>query len=167
MKDGITDAARLLGLDGAEQAKLRGRINISDPGESPYALRCDLDRKKTETLLIIDQFEELLIQTPEDKRAPFVEFLCALADGPFGFRILLTLRADYFNLDDSLAKLRSRLWADHQDAVFRLKRMSGEALAETAREPLALVGFKDQAAVEALIPCCWRANARLKLPMRR
>jgi TIR domain len=151
LKDGITDAAKLLGLDGGEQAKLRGRINISDLGESAYALRCDLDRKKTETLLIIDQFEELLIQTPEDKRGPFADFLCALADGPFGFRILLTLRADYFNLDDSLANLRARLWADGQDAVFRLKRMSPEALAETAREPLALAGFRDQPQVEALI----------------
>ncbi len=103
LKDGITDAARLLGMEGAEQSQLRARLNISDPGESAYALRCDLDRKKTETLLIIDQFEELLIQTPEEKRAPFVDFLCALADGPFGFRILLTLRADYFNFDDSLS----------------------------------------------------------------
>jgi hypothetical protein len=151
LKDGLSDAARLLGLSGAEQAQLRGRINISDPGESAFALRCDLDRRQTETLLIVDQFEELLIQTPEEKRAPFVDFLCALADGPFGFRILLTLRADYFNFDDSLQLLRSRLWADHQGAVFRLKRMSGEALAETAREPLALAGFMDEAAVEALI----------------
>ena len=151
LKDGITDAAKLLGLNGDEQSKLRGRLNISDPGESAYALRCDLDRTKTETLLIIDQFEELLIQTPEDKRAPFVDFLCALSDRPFGFRILLTLRADYFNLDDSLKQLRSRLWADGQDAVFRLKRMSEQALAEAAREPLALVGFRDQPAVDALI----------------
>jgi WD40 repeat protein len=151
LKDGIADAAELLGLDGGEQAKLRGRINIAYPGESVYALRCDLDRRQTETLLIIDQFEELLIQTPEDKRAPFADFLCALADSAFGVRILLTLRADYFNLDDSLAKLRSRLWADGQDAVFRLRRMSGEALAQTAREPLALAGFKDRPQVEALI----------------
>ncbi len=151
LKDGITDAAKLLGLDGGEQSRLRGRVNIAGAGESAYALRCDLDRRQTETLLIIDQFEELLIQTPEEKRAPFADFLCALADGHFGFRILLTLRADYFNLDDSLQQLRSRLWDDGQDAVFRLKRMSGEALAETAREPLALAGFNDQAAVEALI----------------
>jgi WD40 repeat protein len=156
LKDGITDAAKLLGLNGTEQSQLRSRLDISNIGESAYALRCDLDRKKTETLLIIDQFEELLIQTPEDKRAPFVDFLCTLADGPFGFRILLTLRADYFNLDDSLQQLRSRLWADGQDAVFRLRRMSDQALAETAREPLGLVGFKDQAAVEALIQAIQR-----------
>jgi hypothetical protein len=97
LKDGITDAAKLLGLSGAEQAQLRDRVNISDPGESAYALRCDLDRKKTETLLIIDQFEELLIQTPEDKRAPFADFLCALTDGadvrsaPESFVLWLTL----------------------------------------------------------------------------
>jgi TIR domain len=82
LKDGITDAAKLLGMEGAEQSRLRNGLNISDPGESAYALRCDLDRKKTETLLIIDQFEELLIQTPEEKRVPFADFLCALADGP-------------------------------------------------------------------------------------
>jgi hypothetical protein len=39
-KDGITDAAKLLGLNGAEQSQLRARLNISDPGESAYALRC-------------------------------------------------------------------------------------------------------------------------------
>jgi TPR repeat protein len=156
LKDGLTDAARLLGLSGAEQSQLRSRLNISDPGESAYALRCDLDRKQTETLLVVDQFEELLIQTPEEKRAPFADFLCALADGPFGFRILLTLRADYFSLDDSLQQLRLRLWADGQDAVFRLKRMSSAALAETAREPLALAGFKDKAQVEALIQAIQR-----------
>ncbi|MCI0600864.1 MAG: toll/interleukin-1 receptor domain-containing protein [Beijerinckiaceae bacterium] len=151
LKNGFIDAARHLGLSIADQLQLRKELNISDPGQSAFILQCNLDRKKTETLLIIDQFEELLIQTPEDKRAPFADFLCALADGAFGFRILLTLRADYFNLDDSLANLSSRLWADGQDAVFRLKRMSPEALAETAREPLALAGFKDQPQVEALI----------------
>ncbi|MGH6812924.1 MAG: toll/interleukin-1 receptor domain-containing protein, partial [Methylocella sp.] len=156
LKDGVTDAARLVGLNGAEQSGLRARLNLTDASESAYALRCDLDRRQTETLLIIDQFEELLIQTPEDKRAPFADFLCALADGPFGFRILLTLRADYFNFDDSLQQLRSRLWADGQDAVFRLRRMSDQALAETAREPLALVGFRDQATVEALIQAIQR-----------
>jgi hypothetical protein len=143
-------------MPGAEQSRLRDRLKISDAGESAYALRCDLDRKRTETLLIIDQFEESLIQTSEEKRAPFVDFLCALADGPFGFRILLTLRADYFNFDDSLQQLRSRLWADGQDAVFRLKRMSDQSLAETTRGPLALVGFPDQAAVDALIQAIQR-----------
>jgi Transposase len=88
--------------------------------------------------------------------APFADFLCALADGPFGFRILLTLRADYFNLDESLQQLRSRLWADGQDAVFRLRRMSPEALAEAAREPLALAGFRDRPQVEALIQAIQR-----------
>jgi len=156
LKDGITDTAKLLGLGGTEQSGLRGRVDISDFGESAYALRCDLDRKTTETLLIVDQFEELLIQTPEEKRAPFVELLCALVDGCYSFRILLTLRADYFNFDDSLATLRSRLWANHQDAVFRLRRMSDSALAETARAPLALVGFKDRPEVDALIQAIQR-----------
>jgi hypothetical protein len=160
LKNGFIDAAKLLGLSIADQSQLRKELNISDPGQSAFILQCNLDRKKTETLLIIDQFEELLIQTPEEKRAPFVNFLCALADGPFGFRILLTIRADYFNFDESLEKLRSRLWADGQDAVFRLKRMSGEALAETAREPLALVGFKDQLAVDALIQAIQRDSDR-------
>jgi hypothetical protein len=73
-KDGITDAAKLLGMEGAEQSSLRSRLDISDPGESAYALRCDLDRKKTETLLIIDQFEELLIQTPRRETRAFRRF---------------------------------------------------------------------------------------------
>ena len=40
--------------------------------------------------------------------------------------------------------------------MFRLKRMSDQALAETAREPLALAGFRDQAAVDALIQAIQR-----------
>ncbi len=151
LKDGLTDAAALLGLDGTARSNLRGRVDIFDVGETAYALRCDLDRKRTETLLVVDQFEELLSETPEAARAAFATFLCRLADGAFGFRILLTLRADYFNLDDSLHELRSRLWVDHQDPVFRLRRMSDAALAETAREPLALVGFANDPDVEALI----------------
>ena len=35
LKYGITDATKLLGLNGAEQSQLRGRLNISDPGEAP------------------------------------------------------------------------------------------------------------------------------------
>jgi TIR domain len=46
LKDGITDAAQLFGLKGSEQSQLRGRLNISDAGESAYALRCDRVRRR-------------------------------------------------------------------------------------------------------------------------
>jgi hypothetical protein len=151
LKDGLTVAAQALGLAGGEQCDLRKRLDIADASESAYALRCDLDSKKTETLLIIDQFEELLTETPEEKRAPFVDLLCRLADGPFGFRVLLTLRNDYFAFGESLHDLRKRLWADGQDAVFKLERMGPAALAATAREPLALAGLRDPATIDALV----------------
>ena len=55
-------------------------------------------REKTATLLIVDQFEELFTATPDALVAPFVKLLLDLADGDKDFRILLTVRADYFNL---------------------------------------------------------------------
>jgi hypothetical protein len=45
----------------------------------------------------------LIIQTPEEKLEPFVDFLCTLADGLLGFRILLTLQADYRCVDPSMS----------------------------------------------------------------
>ena len=54
--------------------------------------------RKTATLLIVDQFEELFTATPDALVAPFVKLLLDFADSDKDFRVLITVRADYFNL---------------------------------------------------------------------
>ncbi|MBT7070937.1 MAG: SUMF1/EgtB/PvdO family nonheme iron enzyme [Anaerolineae bacterium] len=48
-------------------------------------------------LILIDQFEELLVSTPSDIRADFVAALANLLDSPMDVTVLLTLRDDFYN----------------------------------------------------------------------
>jgi WD40 repeat protein len=151
LKNGVNDAAERLGFGGDLRASLRKRIDPANTEETAYALRCDLPRAKTETLLIIDQFEELLTQTLPDKRRGFVDLVTELVDGSFGFRCLLTIRADHYNLCSPFEKLFGRLQRDNQAALLRLKRISNAGLAEAIRKPLRMAGHRDEAKAKALI----------------
>lgn len=95
---GITEAAEKLGRSADERASLRRRVALADPSETAYALQCDLPVTKTASLLIVDQFEELVTETPDPLGGPFVKLLLDLADSDKNAHVLLTVRADYFNL---------------------------------------------------------------------
>jgi WD40 repeat protein len=142
LKRGVTEAAERLGRSADQCTGLRKRVDVADPSETAYAIRCDLPVGKTETLLVVDQFEELLTETAEAARAPFVGLLMTLAAGG-GFRIVLTLRADHFNLCRPLTNLFERLTRDNYDAVLRLRRITDAGIAEAVRKPLALAGHTD------------------------
>ncbi|MGD9916013.1 MAG: TIR domain-containing protein [Rhizobiaceae bacterium] len=144
MRRGLTEAAERMGVAPSERAALRTRLSFANLSESAYALRCDLPAGTTETLLVVDQFEELLTETPEHLRAPFIDFLMQLSAlrEPGGFRILLTVRADYFNLCKPFADLYARLAAAADPATLRLKRISDEGLMEAVRKPLELAGYR-------------------------
>ena len=159
---GVTEAAEKLGRSPDERAGLRRRVAVSDPSETAYAVQCDLPARKTATLLIVDQFEELFTATPDGRTAPFVSLLSALAEKDI--RILLTVRADYFNLlsdikDDERQPVKGadgktlfeRLTADGGDAILRLKRISEAALSDVVCKPLRLAGENDPAAEAALL----------------
>lgn len=150
LKRGVTEAAERLGCSADQCAGLRKRVDLADPSETAYAIRCDLPVGKAETLLVVDQFEELLTETAEAARPPFVDFLIALA-ARGGFRIVLTLRADHFNLCRPLAKLFEHLTRDNYDAVLRLGRITDAGIAEAVRKPLALAGHTDLAEQDAVI----------------
>ncbi|MBR1279005.1 TIR domain-containing protein [Bradyrhizobium sp. AUGA SZCCT0283] len=150
LKRAVTEAAERLGRSADECAGLRKRVDLEDPSETAYAIRCDLPVGKTETLLVVDQFEELLTETMETVRAPFVDFLIALAGGG-RFRIVLTLRADHFNLCRPLANLFEHLTRDNYDAVLRLRRITNEGIAEAVRKPLALAGHTHVVEQDAVI----------------
>ncbi len=164
LRTGITEAAEKLGRSGDERAGLRRRVAVADPSETAFALQCDLPAKKTATLLIVDQFEELFTTTTDALAGPFVRLLLALAGGDKDVRILLTIRADYFNLlsdikdvdgqavrDGHGRTLFERLGADNGEAILRLKRISDDGLSEAVCKPLRLAGEKDEAAQAALV----------------
>ena len=69
LRRGVTEAAERLERSADQCAALRKRIVAADPSETAYAIRCDLPTERTETLLIVDQFEELLTETAEAQRA--------------------------------------------------------------------------------------------------
>ncbi len=161
---GVTEAAEKLGRTPEERASLRSRITLAHPSETAYALQCDLAAKTTVTLLIVDQFEELITSNPDSVIAAFIKLLLALADGDKWVRILLTIRADYFNLLSDIndvggeavrgangTSLFERLQADGGDPILRLKRVSDEGLVEAVCEPLRRAGHNDEAGQLALV----------------
>jgi len=150
LKQGVTEAAERLGRSAEQCAALRKRIDAADPSETAYAIRCDLPVGRTETLLIVDQFEELLTETGEIQRAPFVDLLMAL-EAAGGFRIVLTLRADHFNLCRPFSNLFEHLTRDGHDAVLRLRRITDQGIVEAVRRPLRLAGHTDVSEQDAVI----------------
>jgi len=150
LKRGVTEAAERLGRSTDQCAALRKRIDAADPSETAYAIRCDLSISTTETLLVVDQFEELLTETAEVQRASMVDLLMAL-EAIGGFRIVLTLRADHFNLCRSFAKLFEHLTRDNHAAVLRLRRITDAGLIEAVRGPLKLAGHTDIPEQDAVI----------------
>ena len=116
--------------------------------ETAHAIRCDLPPETTQTLLIVDQFEELLTQTQEAARQPFVDLLLSLAEN--GFHVLLTIRSDYFNLLSAHDRLWQRLAQDNSAPVYRLRRISNEGLVDVVKRPLVMAGLGDSDEIEAL-----------------
>jgi WD40 repeat protein len=150
LKRGVTEAAERLGRSAEQCAALRRRIAPEDPSETAYAIRCDLPVGNTETLLIVDQFEELLTETAERLRPPFVDLLMGL-QAVGGFRVVLTLRADHFNLCRPLGNLFEHLTRDNHGAVLRLQRITDQGIIEAVRRPLRLAGHTDVVEQDALI----------------
>jgi hypothetical protein len=80
-----------------------------------------------------------------------------MADGSSDVRVLITVRADYFNLasgiKDASCKpaLFERLTADNNAAILRLKAMSTEGIKEAVCRPLKLAGEGDEVANKALL----------------
>ncbi len=148
LKIGLTHAAERLGKQPDEIAALRKRLDLSDPSESAFALRCDLDPQTTDTLLVVDQFEELLTQTPSAQRQPFVDFLMALVDphAQRRFRIVLTMRADYANLLKRFPALHEALCVSNGAPTLRLKGISDQGLEQVVKRPLAMGGVAPQTA---------------------
>jgi hypothetical protein len=116
----------------------------------PAYLRCGLDADRTRTLVIVDQFEELLTLAPKEYRQSYVELLLSLgAPTDDAFALVLTMRRDYYNLCSEFPPLYSRLEADHRQSRYLLGRMHDDDLHRVITEPLKLAGV-ERGAREAL-----------------
>jgi WD40 repeat protein len=96
-------------------------------------------------LVVIDQFEELLTQTPAAARARFVGLLSTAAGGPV--RVVATLRPDF--LDQMLVTPE---FAVLPTRTYTVKPLQREALAAVIGEPAGLAGIDiDEGLVERLV----------------
>ncbi|MEM9140597.1 MAG: hypothetical protein AAGB15_12300, partial [Pseudomonadota bacterium] len=135
----VDQAAADLGVPGADRARLRDDAMSLDPTRVKFALTCDLPADQTETLLIVDQFEEVLTQAPEAAATEFLDLILALTMPGSGFRVVLTIRADYYNL----LRRHQAMWSTLQKDTSRLRlgRLSDQGLAEIVARPLTLAGY--------------------------
>ncbi|TBD26769.1 hypothetical protein ELH20_03780 [Rhizobium ruizarguesonis] len=152
LKSGVDKAADGLGLSGDARASLRRRIDLHDASETAYAIRCDLPGK-TETLLIVDQFEELLTQVKAEDARLIVDLVLALVDpgAARNIRIVLTIRSDYFNLLSVHQRLFDSLNVGDGAAQLRLKRISDDGLAQLVHQALKMAGHMDVVEQHALV----------------
>src|SRR5262245_9215632 len=167
LRIGVTEAAERLGLPDEARAALRRRIDPATRAEWVYALQGNLPAKVTETVLIIDQFEELLTQTPLAKRAPFIDWLMDITGGAaaISVRAVLTIREDYFNLSSAYPAFYERIKQDAgapRSPYFRLKSLTAvippgagpnsyTGLAAIVHRPLILAGNGDESERNALL----------------
>jgi hypothetical protein len=155
---GVTSAAERLERSPRDQADYLSAIRLPDPkaADAEYILRkttlallCGSPVRATETLLIVDQFEELFTEDAAGQREAFVNFLLFLTDparNALPFRVVLTMRADYANALADLPDLDKALRRDDSDdqerGVLRLKALSDEGLKRVVHEPMRLAGHR-------------------------
>ncbi|HYH94670.1 TIR domain-containing protein [Hyalangium sp.] len=134
----------------AREASGEQRLTLSDSLhrrflESPDGLRTTLTTLTADRpgpcILVVDQFEELFTHAPSNgspgEREPFVANLQdAALEGSGPVRILITLRADFFNRCLDLAPLRRLL----QDRAVLLGSLDEEALHDVILRPAQKVG---------------------------
>jgi hypothetical protein len=129
----VAEVSRRLQLDGG-LVELADELMLAAPFLRPRRL-----------LLVIDQLEELLTQTPAGERSRFVELLRPALGGPV--HVVATLRPDFLDqllLAPELAALPTR--------TYTLSPLRRDALAAVIEEPAKLAGIDvDQGLVAQLV----------------
>ena len=100
-------AEALLKIAPAGVGELGGRLDRA-PGALATIIGEVLPANATGLLLVIDQFEELFTLTDQEPRRAFVEMLAAAVESAAPLRIVVTLRADFYDrplADPELAPL--------------------------------------------------------------
>ena len=140
--EAVVRAAQLLGRSAVDQSTFMNCAQSADPYQRRFGLQCGLDPEHTRTLIVVDQFEELVTVTPVEERQKFVDLLLDLANpADDAFTVVLTMRHDYYNLCSKFPLLADRLEANQRRARYLLKRMREEDLHDVVTKPLALAGI--------------------------
>jgi WD40 repeat protein/energy-coupling factor transporter ATP-binding protein EcfA2 len=137
----LAAAARRIGLDWTVQQVER---RLDGGGLTPLAdelLLADPDGPQRRLLVVVDQFEELLTQTPPAQRARFAALLRPVSTGPkYPVRVVATLRPEFVDqvlADPELAVLPTR--------VYPLRPLRREALRLVIEKPARLAGIEVEA----------------------
>jgi formylglycine-generating enzyme required for sulfatase activity len=142
--DAVFSASVRLGRNAADCGTYKEWGMGADVEKRRDGLRCGLPANATHTLLIVDQFEELVTLTPPEQRNSFVTLLLDLIDPPDGhFAVVLTMRRDYYNLCSEIPELYKVLEANDRAARYLLERMKTEDLRRVVTEPLKLAGVEE------------------------
>jgi tetratricopeptide (TPR) repeat protein len=147
--DAVFEAAKRLGESAADRGTYKDWVTSGQAEKFRDGLRCGLDAGRTRTLLVIDQFEELLTLTPQEQRQPYVDLLLTIVDKDDAFTVVLTMRRDYYNLCYEFQLLYTRFEANDRRARYLVGRMRDEDMHRVITEPLKLAGI-DKGDREAL-----------------
>lgn len=136
----VTGIAARQGSGFAEQNALAQAIRSGDAEQAALALNIGLPSDETQTLLLVDQAEELFTQTlDKEKRKDFCKFLAGIIGASRAtnrLRVLFTIRADYAGRLAHAPGL-SDFVGEQQEGRdrFRLKAMSAQSLREMIVRP--------------------------------
>lgn len=153
--------------------ELRIRLHCDDSPESIRAaaehflddtkdLVMTLERPATSPLLVLDQFEEMLVSPAEATTEPagrFLKFLGVLLSSPRSpWSCVATVRSDFMPAIQQRPELLT--WSEYTD-VFRLDALKPERLFEVVRRPAERVGivFENDALVNRIVAAARRPDA--------
>ena len=144
LKNAVEREARIKDLPENKVTEFRNMVSLSNLDETARACRLGVDPQKTETLLIVDQFEEIFTmrsresrESEKDERYPLIDFLLGLQKNhkTYSFKILLTIRSDYFALCRGHETLHNYLM-NTKGAHFPLKSITLNGIRECIEHPL-------------------------------
>jgi conflict system STAND superfamily ATPase/TIR domain-containing protein len=128
----LTNAAQQLDLGWTTVEQVRHKLN--DHGLTGLADELLLAARASRLLIVVDQFEELLTQTPPEQRARFTQLLSPALGGPV--QVVATLRPEFLNqllVDSDLAVLPT--------CTHTLRPLRRDALRAVIEGPARLTGI--------------------------
>ena len=115
-------------FDRAQFEKVRGAIRESAPVGAHF-------------LIAVDQFEELFVASDRNERAAYIQLIDSLCDlDDSTFRVVMTMRNDYYNLCSEYPTFYDRLEGRDSASKYIVRRISEDGLRRCITEPLRLAG---------------------------
>lgn len=171
LANALRDLALKRGAGPRQASEIADLVRTRETGKIRDAIQAAAQLAKSElrvnTLIIVDQFEELFTLNANDTQKTFTDVLLGLSEGPV--RTVLTMRWDYYALVSTVKDLYDRIEANGRRARYALRRMSDNDLRRCVTEPLKLAGVgeaqRDALATAVMADIGDRANHLALLAM--